>query len=377
MEHLSRRLFLQVGVTALPSFIPHVKCAEAREDTRRKILPLVIFFQGGAQSAFEFVSPLSDSPRELRGDNEIIIGRNGMPLDSRWPKFADVADQTTVIRSLDSGNVNHDARPVVGQPGKHGNTLANGGLPNQLIELPSTFSDLSRLDDKQPMHIQWSEEQQRFTPPEITVDTRIAQKMELLYALEKEGYFISDDTHVQNRNLAASLLSGSSDALHAPFRYSEHEKMRYGNHPIGDACALASGFAQSGGGVTVVYNEFDDGWDMHSEMDRRYEELIPPTDHALRELILDSRRHGFILLMTSEHGRTPIINANGGRDHGQTDYAILSGPSINKGLVMGKVARDGSIFDERVEGKHIMTTALEACGLQAENRGNVIKGVLQ
>ena len=68
----------------------------------------------------------------------------------------------------------------------------------------------------------------------------------------------------QNRELAANLLLGGGKAVTEPFVNAVKDHERYGNHPIGDACALVSNFAQSGAGVTLVYNEFESGWDMHS-----------------------------------------------------------------------------------------------------------------
>lgn len=380
MEHtgLSRRLFIStaaVGAAEVISPLLLRSSGEVRAETRRKLLPLVIFFQGGAQSPYEFVSPLTDSPRELKGDGDVIRAKNGMLIDSRWPAFADISDKTAVIRSLNAGNVAHDANPVVGQPGKLGDKFADGGIPHPLIELPSNFSDLSRLDRTIGMHIRWNDAEQRFAPPPIDADPRLDEKMELLRKLESHSVEVSGpkiERMERNRTLAASLLGGTANALKTPFERAQAQKERYGNHPIGDACALASELAQSGAGVTVVYNEFQRGWDLHTNMREGYDAIIPPTDRALAELILDARRHGFVLLMTSEHGRTPVINSSGGRDHFTTSYAVLAGGSVREGEIIGSVDKRGGIAHEEVKGDKLMATALAACGEKTDNRSLLV-----
>ncbi len=364
MEQLSRRLFLQVAsATSLTALAP--KTLQA--DTRNKILPLVIFFQGGAQSPYEFVSPLVDSSKEIRGDGDIITASNGIPIDARWTEFAKIANKTAVVRSLHSGNVNHDAQPVVGQPGTLGDKMASGGIPHSLIELPSTFSDISKLKRNLGMDIRWNEDQKRFVPPEIATDERLEMRLKLLEKIDQPMPGHTAQRMHANRELAASLLTGGGGALKTPFEKATKERERYGNHPIGDACALASALAQSGAGVTLVYNEFGRGWDLHNNMQEGYDQIIPPTDKALAELIMDARRHNFAVLMTSEHGRTPKINSSGGRDHFTTDYAVMAGGNIREDAVIGRVAKDGGIRDDEIKGDKLMATMLQACGLKAEN----------
>lgn len=372
MEQLSRRLFLQVASTMS---IAHLTPKALQADTRKKIIPLVIFFQGGAQSPYEFVSPLTESPRELRGDGETITASNGIQIDSRWPEFAKIADKTAVVRSLHSGNISHNAQPVVGQPGTLGDTMASGGIPHSLIELPSNFSDLSQLKRDLGLDIRWNDAEKRFVPPKIETDERLEGRLQLLKQMEKPVAGPAVERMHANRELAASLLRGS--ALKTPFEMAGKERERYGNHPIGDACALASSLAQSGAGVTVVYNEFGRGWDLHDTMREGYDIIIPPTDKALAELITDARRHGFAVLMTSEHGRTPRINTGAGRDHYTTDYAVMAGGSIREDAVIGTVAKNGDIRDDEMKGDKLMATMLQACGLKAENPTLVESRLLQ
>lgn len=373
MEDCSRRLFLQVSASAaLAGFVS----STLADETRNKIRPLVIFFQGGAQSPYEFVSPLLDSPSDIRGSRGVTFGRNKEYVDEGWPMFAKVSNHVAVIRSLDAGNVSHDANPVVGQPGKHGEMLANGGLPHPFVELPSIFGDRSKLDPTLGMHIRWDDEQKRFVPPELQPDKGIAERLKLLKSIERPMDGKAVERMERNRNLAASLLTGEGAAICKPFEKAAKDHVRYGSHAIGDACALASSMAQSGAGVTIVYNEFHTGWDLHSNMKDGYESIIPPTDHALAELIEDARRHGFVLLMTTDHGRTPLVNSSGGRDHHNVSYAVLAGGKTKEGAVHGAVDRKGNIKDGLVAGKQLMATVLHSCGVEQADRVGTINEVV-
>lgn len=374
MERVSRRIFLQVsGFLGLGTMVP----PSLRADTRKRILPLVIFFQGGAQSPYEFVSPLVNSPKELRGEVETMKAKNGMPIDDRWSHFARVADQSVVIRSLDCQNTSHDARPVVSQPGQYAQKLAAGGLPHPFIEMPSIYNDLSQLNANLGMHIVRDKIENRFKPPTLPKDDGLAGKADLLHKVERPLAGSAVELWQKNRDLAEAMTLGGGKVITEPFRKAEQDFDRYGRNPIGEGCALASNFAQAGAGVTLVYNELGKGWDQHNNIKGESDILIPPTSMALEQLILDARRFGFVLLMTSEHGRTPKINPAGGRDHHNVGYAVLAGGRAYHGAVIGAVGTDGNIRNDPVTGPQLMKTVLEACGIDQPNRGELVPGAIK
>ena len=93
-------------------------------------------------------------------------------------------------------------------------------------------------------------------------------------------------------------------------------------------------------------------------------------------MILDARRHGFVLLMTTEHGRWPTINGNGGREHHNVSYAVLAGGSTHGGAVIGSINQTGNIASDVVDGKRLMKTVLQACGVEQPNRADLIVGAV-
>lgn len=372
-EGMSRRTFLAVSALAGLSSIRDVQAG-----TKSKITPIVIFFQGGAQSPYEFVSPIAGAS-EFRGEVESARAKNDSLIDSRWKQTGDMLHRASVIKSLHCGNTSHNAKFVVGNTMQNNaGQFSHGGIPHPFIELPSIFKDRAQLDPNLGFHVQWNEGEKRFAPPPVQSDPHLEKKLELLYSLESSGAQLSSPAislMEENRALATSLLLGG-DKLTGPFAKAEKQIQRYGDNQIGRSAALASGFAQSGAGISFVYNEQGKGWDMHDKIKERSDELIPPTDQAVAALIEDAHRHGFLLLVTSEHGRTPRINSSGGRDHHNVGYAVLAGPGIAEGKVHGDINSQGEIRKDLVNGDELMNTLYDASGMEIAPNAKRIRALL-
>jgi uncharacterized protein (DUF1501 family) len=92
--------------------------------------------------------------------------------------------------------------------------------------------------------------------------------------------------------------------------------------------------------VTVTYG----AWDTHSYHYRGIETQLPDLDKAFAGLIRDLEQRGLLdstlVLITSEFGRTPKVNAGGGRDHWPRVFSIvMAGGGVKRGQVYG--ASDG------------------------------------
>jgi len=98
------------------------------------------------------------------------------------------------------------------------------------------------------------------------------------------------------------------------------------------------------------------------------------------------------ILWAGEFGRTPQINANGGRDHfPQAFTCVLAGGGIAGGSVYGKTSDDGTeVVDGKVNQQDLLATLCQASGISpsTENiadggrpiavaEGDVIQGVLR
>jgi arylsulfatase A-like enzyme len=101
------------------------------------------------------------------------------------------------------------------------------------------------------------------------------------------------------------------------------------------------------------------------------DELLPGLDRTLSGLLLDLDARGLLdetlVLVLSEHGRTPKITSGrgGGRDHWSRCYsALLAGGGVARGRVVGrsdKIASDP--LDRPVSPKDILATTYHLLGI--------------
>ena len=126
-------------------------------------------------------------------------------------------------------------------------------------------------------------------------------------------------------------------------------KERYGTEPFGQGCLLARRLVERD--VRTVEVSFG-GWDTHQNNFTSLPELCHTMDQAVAALLHDLERIGklndTIVVLTTEFGRTPLINQNVGRDHyPQAFTSVLAGGGFKSGYVHGKTSEGA---EEVVEG---------------------------
>jgi uncharacterized protein (DUF1501 family) len=130
--------------------------------------------------------------------------------------------------------------------------------------------------------------------------------------------------------------------------------------------------------VTVFWDEYGlagDAWDTHTNhFTRLKDQLLPGFDKTYAGLILDLERRGMLddtlVVVASEHGRTPKLNKNASRDHWSRAYsALFAGGGIARGNVVGasdKYASD--VADRPVSPKNLLATMYHLLGIEPETR---------
>jgi hypothetical protein len=146
----------------------------------------------------------------------------------------------------------------------------------------------------------------------------------------------------------------------------EEKAARYGNTRVGKGAMLAKRLVSSGVRFVEVVSG---GWDMHNDL----WDAIPTTggqlDQALGSLIDDLKAEGLfektLIVVGTEFGRTPIINANGGRDHHPRVFSTMfAGGGIQGGQVYGASDDKGiAVKENPVEAKDFNATIAHAMGL--------------
>ena len=110
-------------------------------------------------------------------------------------------------------------------------------------------------------------------------------------------------------------------------------------------------------------------WDWHSGNFKRGREDMPLLDHALSSLVEDLHERGLdrdvSVVCWGEFGRTPKINAKGGRDHWpKANFCLLAGGGMRNGQVIGSTDKQAAEPDDRpVRFKEVFSTLFHQMGI--------------
>ena len=188
---------------------------------------------------------------------------------------------------------------------------------------------------------------------ERRVDLREAIDRQVEYLAQKQPGRAVDSSYERAISLLAS--SKTEDAFNLS-REPASVRERYGYHHFAQALLLARRLVEHRVPFVTVYwttrfQSDNQHWDTHfNQHPRMREHLLPHFDKALAAFLDDMTDRGLLeeTLVTwwGEFGRTPKINAKGGRDHwGFCQSVGLAGGGIKRGLVFSSSTRDGGYPD--------------------------------
>ena len=154
----------------------------------------------------------------------------------------------------------------------------------------------------------------------------------------------------------------------------------YGMTLFGQSCLAARRLVEAGTKfVTVIWDAYGlnaGSWDTHHNHFARLKDyLLPVFDQAFSALILDLEQRGLLdetlVLVISEHGRTPLIDRKapgGGRDHWSRAYSqVYAGGGMGRGNVVGATDRlGGDVVETAVSPKDILATAFHLLGIDPD-----------
>jgi uncharacterized protein (DUF1501 family) len=160
---------------------------------------------------------------------------------------------------------------------------------------------------------------------------------------------------------------------------------RYGWNTFGQSCLLARRLVEHGTRLVTV-NMFDTvfnevTWDCHADggslavtLDDYRNILCPMFDLAYTALLDDLHLRGLLsntlVVAMGEFGRTPQLNARGGRDHWPGVWSILfAGAGIKGGQVVGSSDRQGAEPKDRpTSPAEVAATVYRALGINPGTR---------
>lgn len=412
----------------------------------------ILLFLLGGPPQHETWDPKPDAPVEIRGDLKPIASRTpGLSVGELMPKTAALTDKICVLRAMSTRDNAHSSSGywmLTGMPHTPMNVEnANPGAPN---DWPSVGAAVQRLRAsasslpgaiRLPEHIWntngsvWPGQDAGFLGttadpwllmcdpnepnfavpgvalgPELPRD-RAAAREALLTALNRPevralqaGSSAStstrwdDLTHRAFDLIAARRGGAAFDLEQEPAALRD----RYGRNRFGQSVLLARRLVESGVSLVQVNwmrwkddSQDSPAWDTHARnADRLKTALMPPMDMAYSTLLEDLADRGLLdetlVVWMGEFGRTPKINARGGRDHWGNVFSVaLAGGGVRGGQMLGASDDIGGHPKEgKVDPSDLAATIFHALGISPESivhdrlgrplpisRGHVIPGM--
>ncbi len=401
----SRRTFLQVGAATglgltLDGFLRNQARADLKhyETKEGKAKSVIHIFLPGGSAHQDSWDPKPNAPIEYRGEMGVIKTKlEGVFFNEHLKKTAEIADKLAICRSMTHGEAAHERGthnmftgyrpspalqyPSFGSVVSHEFGVRNNLPPYVCVpSVPTTYAGSGYLSSKfAPFALGADPANGNFTVQDLALpggvdDKRFTTRKNMLSAVndhfatkEKSDNIAAMDTFYQQ---AYSLIS-SPKAKEAFNINAEDAKLRdaYGRNAAGQRMLMARRLVEAGVRfVSLTYG----GWDMHTAIKQGMGGQLPVFDQAFATLITDLGQRGLLdstlVMVSSEFGRTPKINATAGRDHWPKVFSVvLAGGGIKKGVVYGTSdATATEPEDDPLTVEDLSTTVYQCLGINAD-----------
>ena len=423
-----RRGFLMAGAAAglglsLPDLLMRRAAAEMKhyDFIKARAKSVIHIYLPGGMAQQESWDPKPYSPLEYRGELGTVKTNTGEVISNSMPQLAKRADKYCVIRSMTHGEAAHERgthnmftgyrpSPALKYPsfgavvsheyGPRNNLPAYICIPNVPNEyagtgyLPGKYSgfalgaDPARDDFKvRDLNLAGGVDVERF-----------ARRRDTLAKINDR--FVSM-TAADNVSAMNTFYERAYDLLDTPaakeaFDLTKEDpktRDRYGRNQAGARMLMARRLVEAGSRlVTLTYGS----WDMHTTITKGIQGQMPSLDQGLSALLDDLDERGMLdetlVMVSSEFGRTPKINADAGRDHWPKVFSVmLAGGGVKGGMIHG--ASDATATEpdsDPVSPADLATTMYHLLGIVADKElmapgarpieivdgGNVINNIL-
>jgi len=420
---------LAMGGLALPQILR----GESQAGRRKRIKGVIMVILPGGPTHLDMYDLKPDGPIEIRGDFQpIATSVPGIEICELMPRLAGMADKLTFIRSLVGFKDDHNTHWCTTGWESHAEMPASplvpgfppGGWPSMGSVLSKQFGtrvpgvpaaiDLVPVDSDARFIMRTAPTQPGYLGTahagfEVgAVDRRnimlngisprrLADRRALLTSFDqfrrradREG--IGDGID-EFRQQAFDVLTSPrmADALdlskeEGPIRGRYGLEDKYPNERQGkthlDQFLLARRVIEAGARcVTMAFSRWpfgrmlqgDYNWDWHKDCFGEARGALPLFDLGLSAMIQDLDQRGLLediaVVAWGEFGRTPKINANGGRDHWpNVGGALLAGGGMQCGQVIGSTTRWGENPKDRpVHFREVFATLYDRMGIDVAN----------
>jgi len=413
--HATRREFLKIGALGLggltlPGLLAGRALAAAAGQPVKDKSVVLLFLSGGA-SHIETFNPNMDAPAAARSmTGAVQTSLPGVSFGGTFPLLSRHADKIAVVRSFRHPIGDHvkaiehvlcGGNPTAASMGSiyaclRGTNHPTTGIPTYSLQLgpevdPQYRSERARIvKGSEPGDLGAA-----YAPFDPSGGSAILKNMQLNIARDRfddrrqllsaldamkrqvdsnDGLAGVDKFTEQAYDL---ILGGASEAFDLK-RESPSLREKYDTgmfdvgfksfrkSTLGDQMLMARRLVEAGCGFVTVHSA---GWDMHADgnnpgIEKGMEMLGRPVDKAVSAFLEDLESRGLsdkvLLLITGDFGRTPKINARGGRDHWTNLCTLaLAGGGLNMGQVIGQSAKGNDIpASDPITTQDLMSTVL-------------------
>tara|TARA_R110002049_G_scaffold2750_2_gene21570 strand:- start:389029 stop:390321 length:1293 start_codon:yes stop_codon:yes gene_type:complete len=349
---------------------------------------VIYLFMDGAMTHLDTFDPKVGV--EEAGETKPIQTRvPGVAFGDRFPKLAYLAGAIAVVRSLSTETGAHDkGKYLMRTAYKKLNSIQHPGMGAWMVdeqgrlnsELPGNYlvgsgnrhpgagflePSLSPVPIANPSAGLENTELPKYLDEDVfNRRLMLASKFDQVFQRRRSNSGV--EAYNQLYSEAQRLMGSSHLKVFDLADEPEEIKEAYGNNKLGQGCLLARRLVQAGARfVEVNYG----GWDMHQELYDRLDTHGTNLDNALGSLLKDLHANGLLdetlVVLTTEFGRKPKMNVNGGRDHHPGAFcSLLAGAGIKGGQAYGESDETGfSVAKDHVSVSDFNRTIAAAAGL--------------
>ncbi|MBS0266385.1 MAG: DUF1501 domain-containing protein [Planctomycetes bacterium] len=364
---------------------------------------VILFWLSGGPSHIDMWDPKPDAPREIRGPYSAIPTKvPGVALSEHLPLQASIADKLSFLRAVDCKASNHtpitmqagnplarrtdDGKDGAGYPSMgsvvarfrgsnhpdlppfvglapswkadvwEAGSLGAASAPVNGLDLVGKFGlpagvQIDRLRDRDQLRVEFDR---------LRRDVDRGDVLSKLDQYNARAFEMVLGGHVQR----AFDMSQETDAT----------RDAYGRNSIGEKAILARRLVEAG--VTFVLVSGAWGYfDHHGDsvnwggIVKGLTPLLPHVDRAVYGLVNDLEQRGLLdstlVLMLGEFGRSPVINADAGRDHWTNVMSMLAaGGGLRHGQAVGSTDSKGyDVKDGLIRPQDLAATVFRHLGI--------------
>jgi hypothetical protein len=330
-------------------------------------------------------------------------GKAGVELTELLPNTAKIVDDLTLVRSMATDSVDHEAalrvihsgkvfpgRPVWGSWVLYGLGSGRkelpayvvlgdpGGLP---VDGPHNWSSgfLPAVYQGTPFRSGGSPVAHLATPADVPATARRNQ-LDLLNDLNaahlrRHPGDAELEARLGHYELAARMQTAVPEVLDLSKETDETRKLYGMDNPksaeYGKRCLLARRLVERGVRFVQLFLN-GQPWDTHDKNANRLKDLCAMTDQPSAGLVTDLKRRGLldstVVLWAGEFGRLPISQGTDGRDHNRHAFSLwLAGGGFKKGYAHGATDPFGyKAVEKVVRVADLHATLLHVLGLDHE-----------